>query len=74
MKIQSFDGIKKFKFQAGDEDSNAARFRELDWLSQFLSDDAYNLEFGVFSGATINCLATARPDLKFHGFDSFDFY
>ena len=28
-------------------------------------------EFGVFSGATINCLADARPDVTFDGFDSF---
>lgn len=72
MKISSFDGVKKFKFQPDDEDSNAARFRELDWLADYLSDDGYNLEFGVFSGSTINCIATARPDLDFHGFDSFE--
>jgi len=28
-------------------------------------------EFGVFSGATINMLADARPDVEFDGFDSF---
>ena len=71
MKITSFDGVKKFKFLPSDEDSNAVRFRELDWLADFISDDGYNLEFGVYTGSTINCIATARPDLEFHGFDSF---
>jgi len=30
------------------------------------------LEFGVFSGGTIRHLARRRPDVTFHGFDSFE--
>lgn len=33
--------------------------------------DGASCEFGVFSGATINHLAEHRPELTFHGFDSF---
>ncbi len=32
----------------------------------------FNLEFGVYSGRTINCLSSLRPDLSFIGFDSFE--
>lgn len=31
-----------------------------------------SLEFGVFTGGSINYFANARPDNEFHGFDSFD--
>lgn len=72
MKVTDFEYVKKFRFQAEDTDTNDVRARELDWLSRFIRDDGYNLEFGVFSGFTISCLATARPDLEFDGFDSFE--
>ena len=72
MKIKEFENIKKFKFQSGDTDTNAVRLRELEDLSKYLAKDKLNLEFGVFSGTTINAIAEARPDLQFHGFDSFE--
>ena len=72
MKITEFDNIRKFKFQSGDIDTNAVRLRELDWLSDKLPKNKLNLEFGVFSGTTINKVAVKRPDLQFHGFDSFE--
>lgn len=34
--------------------------------------DGEFLEFGVFSGGTLNYMAKRRPDLVFHGFDSFE--
>lgn len=34
--------------------------------------DGLNLEFGVFSGETINHLSSKYPTLKFYGFDSFE--
>lgn len=34
--------------------------------------DGLNLEFGVFSGKTINHLSSKYPTLKFYGFDSFE--
>ena len=40
-------------------------------LSQAKVPDGLNLEFGVYKGVSINRLAGLRPDLKFHGFDSF---
>lgn len=72
MKIREFDKIKKFGFQAGDTNTNDVRLRELEWLAPYLPDWGMNLEFGVYSGLTISCLATARPELEFHGFDSFE--
>ena len=47
----------------------------LDLLSYAFSlsqKDGLNLEFGVFSGRTINHLSSEYPDLKFYGFDSFE--
>jgi hypothetical protein len=35
------------------------------------SDDGLFLEFGVFNGNSINYFATKRPQITFHGFDSF---
>jgi hypothetical protein len=71
MKISEFDKIKKFGFLPNDENTNDVRLRELEWLAPYLSEGGYNLEFGVFSGTTINALASHRPDLHFNGFDSF---
>ena len=72
MKITEFDGVKKFKFLSEDTDTNAVRLRELEWLAPYLPSWGMNLEFGVFSGTTINRIASLRPDLFFHGFDSFE--
>jgi hypothetical protein len=72
MKISEFENIKKYKFHASDENTNDVRIRELNDLAKYLPDWGANLEFGVFSGTTINTLAKARPDLHFHGFDSFE--
>jgi len=72
MKIRDFENIKKYKFLGTDENTNDVRLRELDDLAQYLPDWGHNLEFGVFNGVTISCLATARPELEFHGFDSFE--
>jgi len=72
MNIKEFDNIKKFKFQSGDTDTNGVRLREIKDISQYLAKDKLNLEFGVFSGTTINAIAENRPDLQFHGFDSFE--
>ena len=72
MKISDFDAIKKFPFQRADESTNEVRLRELDWIMPQISRRGLNLEFGVFSGETINHMANLRPDLKFTGFDSFE--
>jgi len=72
MKISDFDAIKKFPFQRSDKSTNEVRLRELDWLIPQISRHGLNLEFGVFSGETINHMANLRPDLKFTGFDSFE--
>ena len=72
MKISNFDTIKKFPFLRSDVSTNEVRLRELDWIMPQISDRGHNLEFGVFSGETINHMANLRPDLKFTGFDSFE--
>ena len=72
MKISDFEKVKKFPYVAGDKDTMMSRFRELDWLGPMISDTGWNLEFGVHTGSTINCIATVRPDLEFVGFDSFE--
>lgn len=72
MNISDFEHVKKFKFLPTDEGTMDVRFRELEWLSKFISSEGLNLEFGVHSGQTINCIAKARPDLTFYGFDSFE--
>ena len=43
------------------------RYRELHWLASLINKVGFNLEFGVFSGRTINCLSSLRPDLSFVG-------
>lgn len=72
MKIREFENIKKFKFHPDDQNTNDVRIRELEWLAPYIGDWGHNLEFGVFNGVTISCLATMRPDLEFDGFDSFE--
>lgn len=72
MKIREFQNVQKFKFLPEDQDTNAVRIRELDAIAEYIPDWGMNLEFGVFNGTTISCLATARPELEFHGFDSFE--
>ena len=72
MKISNFEYIKKFPFLITDTNTNEVRLRELDWLMPQIGDWGLNLEFGVFSGETINHAAKLRPDLKFIGFDSFE--
>jgi hypothetical protein len=72
MKISDFDAIKKFPFIRSDRSTNEVRLRELDWLMPQINDRGHKLEFGVFSGETINHMANLRPDLKFTGFDSFE--
>lgn len=72
MKISEFENIKKYKFHSEDRNTNDVRLRELDDLAKYLPDWGLNVELGVYNGVTISCLATARPDLEFHGFDSFE--
>ena len=72
MKINEFKDIKKFKFEPDDGQTDDVRIRELNDLAKYLPDWGLNIELGVFSGLTIGCLATARPELEFHGFDSFE--
>ena len=72
MKISEFENVKKYKFLGTDQNTNDVRLRELDDLAKYLPDWGLNVELGVYNGVTISCLATARPDLEFHGFDSFE--
>src|SRR5210317_2173184 len=72
MRISEFENIKKYKFQSEDQTTNDVRIRELNDLAKYLPDWGLNVELGVYNGVTISCLATARPDLEFHGFDSFE--
>ena len=72
MKIREFENVKKYKFLPEDQNTNDVRLRELDDLAPYLPDWGLNVELGVYNGVTISCLATARPDLEFHGFDSFE--
>jgi len=72
MKISEFENIKKYKFSPEDENTNDIRLRELDDLAKYLPSWGLNVELGVYNGVTIGCLATARPELEFHGFDSFE--
>ena len=72
MKISEFEQVKKYKFLGTDQNTNDVRLRELDDLAKYLPDWGLNVELGVYNGVTIGCLATARPDLEFHGFDSFE--
>jgi hypothetical protein len=72
MKINEFKDVKKYKFFSDDENTNDVRLRELNDLAKYLPNWGLNVELGVFKGVTINFLASARPDLEFHGFDSFE--
>jgi hypothetical protein len=66
MKIEQFKDIKKFDYFDGDP-----RLTVLEHISPMILSGGLNLEFGVYSGKTINCLANQRTDLTFDGFDSF---
>jgi len=66
MQIEQFRDIKKFEHSDGDE-----RLTLLEYISPLIPSNGLNLEFGVYSGKTINCLAQQRSDLFFDGFDSF---
>ncbi|MGY2051303.1 class I SAM-dependent methyltransferase [Methylobacterium sp. JK268] len=61
---------------AADHLSNAKRFAGAhDLITYGLSRrelDGLNLEFGVFSGSSINHMARSFRDQTFHGFDSFE--
>jgi hypothetical protein len=57
MKIIEFRDITKFKFQPNDEDTNAVRIRELEYLAPYLPNWGLNVELGVFNGVTISTLA-----------------
>ena len=72
MNISDFDRIKKFPSLITDKSTSEVRLRELDWLMPQIGDWGLNLEFGVFSGETINHAAWLRADLDFIGFDSFE--
>jgi hypothetical protein len=72
MKISEFENVKRFRFLPEDKNTNDVRLRELDDLAKYLPDWGLNVELGVYNGVTISCLSTARPDLEFHGFDSFE--
>ena len=72
MKIREFENVKRFRFLPEDKNTNDVRLRELDDLAKYLPNWGLNVELGVYNGVTISCLATARPDLEFHGFDSFE--
>lgn len=69
MKIEEFKNLKKYDFQKGD--SKSTEERELIDISKYIGE-GLNLEFGVYDGFSISTLANARPDLTFHGFDSFE--
>jgi predicted O-methyltransferase YrrM len=71
MKITDFKEVRKFKFDSEDTDTHAVRLRELDWIHKFIGEGEI-LEFGVFSGTTINRLAEHLPNRKLIGFDSFE--
>lgn len=48
------------------------RMEHLSYLSDLIPKTGLLLEFGVYSGETINHLAARLPDRTLHGFDSFE--
>jgi hypothetical protein len=72
MRIGEFANVQKFKVHHSDKTTDDVRIRELQWLAPYIPNWGLNIELGVFKGTTISCLAEARPDLEFHGFDSFE--
>jgi len=70
--IREFSTVKKFGFLPDDINTNAVRVREMCWLAKFISSESAALEFGVYSGTTINALSRASTGFKIHGFDSFE--
>jgi len=49
------------------------RVMEYDFcLDNVQNKNGYYLEFGVFEGKSINYMAHRKPQITFHGFDSFD--
>jgi hypothetical protein len=69
--IKSFQNTNIFKCQPRDRDTMAVRMRELEWISNLISNQGHNLEFGVYKARTINKLSDCCKDKLFYGFDSF---
>jgi predicted O-methyltransferase YrrM len=44
----------------------------LKYCTQYISNTDLVLEFGVFSGRTVNCMAEQLPEARVFGFDSFE--
>lgn len=63
MNIEDFRDIHLFK--------EGERLPQLSFIAPLIKKTGLNLEFGVYSGETINSIARDRKDLTFHGFDSF---
>lgn len=61
--------IEKHMMQVHSEKSRNA---VLDRALKEVSEDGMYLEFGVFSGSTINYISKQRPNLTIYGFDSFE--
>ena len=70
--IREFGLVRCYNALKKDTNTMDVRYRELHWLASLINKVGFNLEFGVYSGRTINCLSSLRPDLSFVGFDSFE--
>ena len=70
--IREFGWVRCYSAIKKDTNTMDVRYRELHWLAKLINEVGFNLEFGVYSGRTINCLSSLRPDLSFIGFDSFE--
>lgn len=72
MKIEDFLNVDTV-FEDPGNTQNESRYSELSWLiSQFEDAEPFCAEFGVWQGVTINHCAKERPDINWHGFDSFE--
>jgi hypothetical protein len=68
------DSTSSAKFEAehlGDVANFKGRAQLYRWLLKQAGNDGLFLEFGVYKGDSINCLAGLKTDVTWHGFDSF---
>lgn len=70
--IDDFYNLKYFGALKSDKDAMNARYRELMYISKYISRNDLLLEFGVYKGRTINHLSKLLPKNEIYGFDSFE--
>ena len=61
--IREFGWVRCYSAIKKDTNTMDVRYRELHWLAKLINEVGFNLEFGVYSGRTINCLSSSLSSI-----------